>query len=379
MEHNLITNVSRSITEETTRMLWGVSAGMCEFRGCKRFLYSHHVTKENVNQAQRAHIYAFSEGGKRFSKLLSRDKINDIDNLMLTCGGCHALIDSSNTNYSAEELFSMKKEHEERVKLLVSIKPDLQSEVVIYNCNIGDKPIRIQDYQANSSITPEFYPSNPKPINLSPDIKLYDNEQDYWGLMSKHLERRLFHYEPSLRDKHISLFAIAPQPLLFKLGTLLNRNYNVSVRQSQGDVSKWKWQNEEQTLNLQVQEFGNNYKDKVVISVEITAHLSDEEIKNIFECYRVFRIITEECDSQAIKSPQDLDKVRNEYRCILSKIRQECASNVQVCLLPLAPASVSIELGRHTMKGDPIITIYDRDFLTKEWKPVLTVPNKEIK
>ena len=51
-----ITNVSRHIQEETTRMLWAVSAGICEFGGCTNRLYSHHVTKENINLAQRAHI-----------------------------------------------------------------------------------------------------------------------------------------------------------------------------------------------------------------------------------------------------------------------------------------------------------------------------------
>jgi len=64
---NEVKNPTRHIYEVTTRMLWAVSAGMCEFRGCTTRLYKHHVTKENVNQAERAHIYAFGEKGKRFS------------------------------------------------------------------------------------------------------------------------------------------------------------------------------------------------------------------------------------------------------------------------------------------------------------------------
>lgn len=54
---------SKEIKEPTTRMLWGVSAGVCEFRGCLNRLYTHHVTGENVNLAEKAHIYAFSKGG----------------------------------------------------------------------------------------------------------------------------------------------------------------------------------------------------------------------------------------------------------------------------------------------------------------------------
>ena len=44
-----VTNISREIKPSTERMLWGVSAGVCEFGGCTNKLFSHHVTKENVN------------------------------------------------------------------------------------------------------------------------------------------------------------------------------------------------------------------------------------------------------------------------------------------------------------------------------------------
>ena len=83
LEVKEVKSVSRKIKPATERMLWGISAGICEFDGCTNKLYSHHVTKEKVNLAEKAHIYAFSKGGKRPSLLRSSAKINDIDNLML--------------------------------------------------------------------------------------------------------------------------------------------------------------------------------------------------------------------------------------------------------------------------------------------------------
>ena len=44
---------------------------------------------------------------------------------MLVCERCHKLIDSDDTDYTAERLLEMKKEHEERIRILASIKPDL--------------------------------------------------------------------------------------------------------------------------------------------------------------------------------------------------------------------------------------------------------------
>ena len=69
-----VKNVSREIKAETARMLWAVSAGICEFKGCSNKLFKHHVTGENVNLSERAHIYAFNRGGKRFSDLIAMKK-----------------------------------------------------------------------------------------------------------------------------------------------------------------------------------------------------------------------------------------------------------------------------------------------------------------
>ena len=56
LEIKKVNNISREIKPATERMLWGVSAGICEFNGCTNKLYSHHVTKEKVNLSESAHI-----------------------------------------------------------------------------------------------------------------------------------------------------------------------------------------------------------------------------------------------------------------------------------------------------------------------------------
>lgn len=378
MEVKEITNKSRHIHPEAERMLWARSAGICEFRGCCRKLYTHHVTGENINLSEKAHIYAFSQRGKRFSRLIPRSKINDPDNLMMVCKSCHSLIDSSNTNYSAEDLLEMKAEHEQRIERLVSIKPDLHSEVVIYNANIGNRAIRIADFYAMEAITPEHYPARNTPINLSPDLHLYDCEEGYWSILEQDLIRRMNVYESEIRDKHISLFAIAPQPLLFRLGMLLNRNYCIDVRQSQGSTEKWRWPETDKTIMLEQKTLDAAYStDSVAVTVELTAKLSDEELRGIFGNCEVYRIVASQCSPGCIKSPADLTAVSKLFRSILNDIRTNIGSDVTVHFLPIAPASVSIELGRQLMKGDPEIWIYDRNYITKKWNIALKLNGQE--
>lgn len=369
---------SREIKPATERMLWGVSAGICEFAGCTNKLYSHHVTKEKVNLAEKAHIYAFSAGGKRPSLLRFSPKINDIDNLMLVCERCHKLIDSVETDYTAEQLLVMKKEHEQRIANVATIKPDLQSEIVIFNANIANRAIKISDYAAKSAIIPEHYPARENPFNLSPEISLFDNQDNYWDVIANHLECQWGQYEPIIRDKHISLFAVAPQPLLFKLGTLINRNYNVDVRQSQGSIDKWKWLCDKQTAKIETQIVdAKDTTAEPIITFELTAKLSLDELREEIGEGIIYRITSEKCSSEIIKSRRDLRAAITEYRNALDSIRLAYDKDVKVKLVPIAPVSVSIEAGRQTMKGDPQITIYDRNFITKDWTAAFTLNGKE--
>lgn len=378
LEVKKVKSVSRKIKPATERMLWGVSAGICEFDGCTNKLYSHHVTKEKVNLAEKAHIYAFSEGGKRPSLLRSSPEINDIDNLMLVCERCHKLIDSEETDYTAEQLLDMKKEHEKRIANVATIKPDLQSEIVVFNANIANRAIKISDFAAKSAIIPEHYPARENPFNLSPDLNLFDNDDNYWSTMETHLERQWAQYEKTIRDKHISLFAVAPQPLLFKLGTLINRNYNVDVRQSQGSIDNWKWLCDMKTAKIETQIVdANDATAEPIITFELTAKLSIDELREEFGEGTIYRITAEASSSGIIKSRSDLNAVINEYRRALDNIRRSYGKDVKVKIVPIAPVSVSVEAGRQTMKGDPQITIYDRNYITKNWAAALTLNGKE--
>ncbi len=104
--------VTRYIKAEVTRELWARAAGRCQFDGHNILLYKSPITQEKVNIAQQAHIYSFSENGPRGRGLFKKnaDGLNDVENLMLVCHGCHKLIDKDKNGekYSAELLKKWK-------------------------------------------------------------------------------------------------------------------------------------------------------------------------------------------------------------------------------------------------------------------------------
>ena len=113
-----------AIKREIERLLWGLAAGHCEFRGCNKALYRHEVTGDSVNVAEKAHVYAVSPGGARY-RPDNDDFKNDVRNLMLVCPQCHITIDRDENKYTPEILFEMKKEHEDRIAKVTSIGAEI--------------------------------------------------------------------------------------------------------------------------------------------------------------------------------------------------------------------------------------------------------------
>ena len=220
--------VSRSISQPVQLMLWGKAAGRCEFEGCNKSLWQSDVTKEQVNIAQKAHIWAFSPDGPRGNAGIEQDEINDINNLMLVCHQCHRLIDQDKkgNRYSTELLHQMKLKHEQRIELVTAIAPEKSSHVLLYGANVGSQSSVITYRKAANAMMPEFYPAESSAIELGLQRSPIDDDKDgYWELEKRVLEEQFDNLvAPRLSNgdiKHLSVFALAPQPLLILLGSIL--------------------------------------------------------------------------------------------------------------------------------------------------------------
>src|SRR5258708_7618436 len=109
---------SRHIPESVRCLLWGRTAGRCEFAGCNKPLSYHEKTQEDINLAEVANVIGFSKDGPRGEEELSEELAKDIANLMLLCGECHKTVDTNKGRYFIETLRSMKQVHETRIDIV---------------------------------------------------------------------------------------------------------------------------------------------------------------------------------------------------------------------------------------------------------------------
>jgi len=368
----LAKEITRYIQPQTERELWARAAGRCEFNGCNRLLYKSPVTQERVNIAEKAHIYSFAEDGPRGwgPLVFNKKKLNEIDNLMLMCHDCHKTIDQDETGakYSVELLGKWKHEHEQRIYAVSSIAPDKKSHVVFYGSNIGEQKSIIQKIDAIEAMFPEHYPAEESPILLSMACSHEDKTPEFWKTESDHLQRifeRLI--VPRIEEAnpaHFSLFAMAPMPLLIRLGTLFTDKNSVDVYQQIREPKTWKWQEYPDGFEFLIKR-PETFNNPPVLIISLSDHISQERITRIIgNDVAIWELTVDEkfLHNDFMRSPAQLSIFRSTIRKLMVAIQQKHGIDTPLLIFPAMPISCAVEMGRSRMpKANMPWVIYDQN------------------
>lgn len=375
--------IKRGIKKEVERSLWARAAGRCEFKGCNRLLCKSPITQEEVNIAEKAHIYSISERGPRGWGPLSKgkDKINQLENLMLVCPDCHKTIDQDKEGerYSAELLLEWKRAHEERIEIATGILPENKSHVVLYGANIGEQRPILNPKSAKAAMFPYWYPSSKNPINLSMLCSHDDSTDDYWKTESKHLYTLFIRYiKPIIEESdscHFSLFSLAPQPLLILLGTLFTDIIPVEVYQPHREPQTWKWASSPEQLDLLIKE-PVNFKNDPVLIISLSDRISPDRVKKVIgENISIWELTSGTYHNNILKSRAQLSSFREAARLLLSSVKECHGIETPLKIFPAMPVACAVELGRVRMpKTHMPFIIYDQNNKAGKFIETIKIP-----
>lgn len=356
-----------SISDKNKYMLWSISGGRCQYRGCNKILHTDILTKRNFNQSYIAHIVADSPGGPRGCSTRSVQLADDISNLMLLCDTHHRLIDRDDVVGNPESLLvEMKVEHENRIANACAIAPDKQSHIVTMNMNIGVHTPNVQYSIVSQYLAPDYYPAEAKNIDLGIINSLNkDSDPNFWNdelrNLNQKFERFLFPLLNSGEIKHISLFPFGPMPILMKLGTMLNDIYSVDVRQKRRNPDTWKFEDDTDTVyNL---ELAAEVKTNIALKIELSDTITDDRITSVLGGdTSIYSIKIDNPDNDFVKSRKQIadfgEKMKEAFREIKRLHGQEAILNI----FPAMPVSLAVQLGRVWMpKADLSMTIFDQN------------------
>lgn len=375
-----VTDVTRAIGDRNQLILCIQAGGRCEFDGCNRYLFEHHLTHKRFNFAQMAHIVAFSELGPRGDVLDRPADINNLDNLMLMCHPCHKQIDDFPEEFSRETLEGYKKAHEDRIRLLTSASPDRQTSALIITSKIGGKPVKISPAEIIEAVSPR-YPAtrNGTIIDLT---NIEDVGEDFYKVATKLVKSKIEYFLDSAmmdeKTNHLSLFALAPIPILVYAGNLLSNKVPSDLFQKHRDTKNWKWKNEGELVQYKivtVKEGTDRKKVALVLSLSGKIQLEDlpSEVINDATVYE----ITLENDLPHplfLNQKQDLTNFGVIYQQTLRQIGTNHGKLDELHLFPAIPAPVAVVCGQELMpKIDPVLVVYDGDKRVGGYHRVLEV------
>lgn len=364
-----VRDVSRRI-KDSTRLLLAVRAGgRCEFDGCNDYVFQHHLTLTEGNFAENAHIVAFKPDGPRGTSGPRPGDINDISNLMLLCPRCHKLIDDHPSEYNRTTLEEYKRSHEDRVEHVTGLGPDRKTTVVQLKANIGGQPVDIPVAQITEAVAPR-YPTDRRGFLIDLTGIHADGEaflQVGMQTIDQEVERL---YAPAMdvqKTRHISLFALAPIPLLVYLGWRLGNKIATDVYQRHRDTEDWTWKafsGQPANYDFRLIRAGSD-RANVALILSFSGTIRPENLPPMIdESFSIYEITLAGATPSPpfLRTRDDLMRFKDTYQAALRVIMRDHGILQALHVFPAVPAPIAVLCGRELLpKVDPRLLIYDYD------------------
>ena len=373
------------IPQKVQSALWGVSGGRCQYRGCNHGLIGDLIAgKEDGTFGFIAHIVADAAYGPRGCPIRSPQLAKSLENLMLLCGTHHKMIDVDAVEQHPEALLlDMKREHELRTNLVTGVDHDRASHVVRFAARIGQNEALVSTRALFAAMLPHHHPADGRTIDLELVGCAYrDDEPAYYRFQRDNLRRK---YQAQVEGRieqqdirHLSVFALAPQPLLIELGRLMGDIVPAQVMQQHREPSTWGWQLDQPRIAYATAEPQGLGDGAIALKIGISATLTDDTVRAALgPGTTVWSISAEGAHNDILRDPRDQAEFRTLVRRLLNRIKAVHGDGREIHLFPAMPASLAVELGRVWMpKADLPLVLYDRH--GERWTRTFTLGHDEF-
>lgn len=358
------------IPVKTQLKLWVHAGGRCAFYGCNEYLLTDSLTLSEANYSNIAHIVSWSLDGPRGSDPLPQAKRNNIENLMLVCTKHHKTIDSEENvkDYPKERLQQFKGWHEDRILRVTQYHPQSRTTVVRLKANVKDRVVEIPLTQIREAIAPRY----PSMTECNIDLTMFSggDERHHWEAMAAVITQKVeklyelgFEKEPV---EHVSVFAIAPMPLLVHLGRRLSDKIETDLYQRHRIPEGWAWKTGGDRVNYKIHKLREGQKKtKVALLLSLSGALSIEELPgNINDDFSVYEITLDGIPPNPLflRTKDDLDEFKAVYHGLWGDLKRDHAGLKELHVFPAVPAPVAVLCGRERLsKVSPALLVYDKD------------------
>jgi hypothetical protein len=359
--------VSGRVSATTRNLLWARSAGRCQY--CNKPLIGDLVSgNDKLIRALVAHIISAKPDGPRGDAIRSILLVDDIRNLMLLCYEHHRLIDiEDEAGHPEDLLLAMKTAHEDRIEIQTSLTVDRQTHIVTFGAPIGSLEAPLSYPSVRMTVLPDRYPAGGRAIHLEmKGCRYRDHEPVYWAFQKENLGRQFRDRIASRIEtgeiRHLSVFGLAPQPLLIELGRLLCDIGSADVHQLKREPKGWGWVSDGAEIAFRTS-LSSLAANVVALKLALSATVTDDRIHRVLgPSVPIWSITADEPHNDIMRRSEDLCTWRRILRRTFDQIKAVCGRDAEIHVFPALPVSAAVDTGRVWMpKADLPLVIYDEN------------------
>ena len=373
---------ANALSHRSRQVLWARASGRCQYAGCNACLIGDLISgNEDRTFGFVAHIVADSPSGPRGDAVRSFLLSDDVNNLMLLCHVHHKLIDVDQVGQHPEtRLLAMKAAHEDRIALVSAIQVDRASHVLRYAAHIGSHESPVAYEHISAAMVPDRYPAEGR---RTIDIELRgmdrrDDDAAFWKIQRDNLQsqfaRKVTERIEGREIQHLSVFALAPQPLLIELGRLLGDIVPADVHQLHRDPKGWCWAEDGTPMVFSLRQ-PNQRDGRVALVLALSATVNDARVFEVLgPNVAIWAIEAANPHNDVMRRRGDLAEFRRRIRSVFNDIKAFHGEHEVIHLFAAMPVSAAVEVGRAWMpKADLPLGLYDQNRRVKGFAPTFEI------
>ncbi len=376
-----MTRRRQTLAPMTILKLWVEAGGRCEFGGCNADLLRDNLTLQESNFAHIAHIVGASIKGPRGRNRMPPSERNQRSNLMLLCRKHHALIDDKRleAKYPKAYLLDLKKSHEKRIYRLAGLLPGNKTTLLRLRSRIGTETSEIPHEDMHEAILPR-YPTDLQGIDIDLSPLGNSDRPEFWGLAAAQIKDRIgTSFAPGIASgaiQHVSVFALAPIPLLVHLGRCLSNKIPAALYQKHRGTEDWHWRPNGKPVRYTFHKLKSGLDRRrvaMVVSLSGTVPIASLpfDIRTRCSLYQI-TLADIRPSPMFLRRAEDLERFIQAYHELLSQIQREHPRATEIHLFAAAPAPIAIACGREILpRVYPNLVLYDFDKTSKGWNLAL--------
>lgn len=364
------TQVARvDIKDSVIREIWVRAAGRCVL--CSAYLLGTTRSFFHTAHGQVAHNVGATGGTKspRGASKLALDERAKAGNLLLLCHQCHRMVDAEGAEkvYTEEYLRAHKQTHEDHVRRVTDFATVTNTAVVRLTARVRKSFAPATDRQVASALHFEdlrYAGEHPRDSEFVVEIDSEDTESWVWKEGMKKIRTKL----AALRDTSydtVSVFAMAPVPLLVFLGSELDDKGDIRVfprfRGAQDLACCWRNdRGPEASFGV-----GSTSRDSTVTDVLLTISVSGAVDPNAapaeIAALPCVTLVADKLGPDAIETKADLAAFSIAWRSALARVEVDYPSCERIHLLAAVPVVAAVACGQHHMRdAQPSLVVYQR-------------------